>query len=154
MPRDGLLSPRDPQRVPGQPRCPQNQPHNVRQPDCPYALQMSQGIPRQLEMTPMLPDSPVPMPSSCPQTVSAPQISRRFHRPQMSTQTLGISHSPVHLRHFRRPPHVSDVHRWSPGFPDFTEGPKHPGSPDGPHTHPTSKGRPHVSQKSTNSQAP
>lgn len=153
MPRDGLLSPRDPRRVPGQPRCPQNQPHNVRQPDCPYAPQMSQAIPRQLEMTPMLPDSPVPMPSSCPQTVSAPQISRRSHRTQMSTQTLGISQSCA-PQTFQTASTCPGCAPMVPRFPRLHRRSQAPWSPDSPHTPPISKGRPHVSQKSTNSQAP
>lgn len=80
-----------------------------------------QAIPRELQMTPTLPDSPVPMPLSCPQTVSAPDIQKVSHTPDVC-----ISHSPMHLRHFRRSPHTLDVHRWSLGFPDFTEGPHAP----------------------------
>lgn len=109
-----------------------------------------QAIPRKLEMTPMLPEPPVPMPPSCPQMVSAPQISRKFHTTQMSTQTLGISHGPLHLRHFRRSPHALDVHQWSPGFPDFTEGPHAPWesrwSPHTPDIHRSSACVPEVHQ--------
>ena len=125
MPRDGLLSPRDPRRVPGQPRCPQNQPHSVRPPDCPYAFQMSTGNPQRATDDPHAPTLQSPCPAAAHRR-SLHQISRKFHTPQMSTQTLSISHSPVHLRHFRRSPHTPDVHRWSPGFPDFTEDPHAP----------------------------
>lgn len=112
-----------------------------------------QAIPRELWMTPTLPDSPVPMPLSCPQTVSAPDIQKVSHTPDVYTNPKHLAQScapqtfqtvSTHPGCAPMVPRFPRLHRRSPCTLGVQMVPTHTRQPDCLH----------VSLKSINSQAP